>query len=129
LIITDGAIHDIQETIDQVVRGSSLPVSFIIVGVGSSINFSNMDVLDSDDTKLYSRRFKKYMEADIVQFVPFRQFRHNPVQLARETLDEVPRQLLDYFKKRSITPMPQDPVKKREIQQKLAAKNNKDGFK
>lgn len=65
-----------------------------------------MDVLDSDDTRLYSKRFSKYMDADIVQFVPFRQFRNNPVQLARETLDEVPRQLLDYFKKRDITPMP-----------------------
>lgn len=128
LIITDGAIHDLENTIDQVVRGSSLPVSFIIVGVGSA-DFSHMDTLDSDDTLLYSKRFKKHMEADIVQFVPFREFRNNPVQLARETLDEVPRQLLDYFKKRNITPMPQDPLKRREIQQKLAAKSNKDGFK
>ena len=60
------------------VRGSSLPVSFIIVGVGSA-DFSAMDTLDSDDTKLYSKRFQKHMEADIVQFVPFREFRNNPV--------------------------------------------------
>lgn len=106
---------DLQKTIDQVVRGSSLPVSFIIVGVGSA-DFSHMDTLDSDDAVLYSTRFRKHMEADIVQFVPFREFKNNPVQLARETLDEVPRQLLDYFKKRNITPMPSDPARKREIQ-------------
>lgn len=114
LIITDGRIMDLQNTIDQVVRGSSLPVSFIIVGVGNA-DFSDMDTLDSDDAILYSRRFNKHMEADIVQFVPFREFRANPVALARETLDEVPRQLLDYFKKRNIVPMPADPQRKREI--------------
>lgn len=103
---------DLEKTIDQVVRGSSLPISFIIVGVGDA-DFSHMDTLDSDDDLLYSKRFKKHMEADIVQFVPFREFRNNPVQLARETLDEVPRQLLDYFKKRKIAPLPTDPIKKR----------------
>lgn len=86
-----------------------------------------MDTLDSDDTLLYSKRFSKHMEADIVQFVPFREFRNNPVQLARETLDEVPRQLLDYFKKQHITPLPND--RKTEIQQKLAADKNLGGFK
>jgi len=110
------------------VRGSGLPLSIIIVGVGNA-DFTNMDVLDSDDARLYSRRFKKYMDADIVQFVPFREFRNNPVQLARETLDEVPRQLLDAYRKRGIVPMPTDPAKKRAIQAKLAAQSNKAGFK
>jgi hypothetical protein len=30
------------------------------------------------------------MEADIVQFVPYREFKDNPLQLAKETLEEVP---------------------------------------
>ena len=34
LLITDGVINDLQKTIDEVVRGSSLPLSIIIVGVG-----------------------------------------------------------------------------------------------
>jgi len=36
-------------------------------------------------------KHKKYMDADIVQFVPFRDFKNNPTLLAKETLDEVPR--------------------------------------
>lgn len=36
LIITDGIINDMEKTIDQIVRGSSLPVSIIIVGVGDA---------------------------------------------------------------------------------------------
>ena len=48
LILTDGAIHDMRDTIDWIVEGSELPLSVIIVGIGSA-DFSLMDALDSDD--------------------------------------------------------------------------------
>jgi hypothetical protein len=89
LIITDGIINDMQKTIDQIVRGSTLPLSIIIVGVGSD-EFLSMDTLDADETPLFSMKYQKYMEADIVQFVPFRDFRDDPMLLAKETLEEVP---------------------------------------
>ena len=41
LIITDGLINDIDATIDEIVRASSLPISIIIVGVGDE-DFSSM---------------------------------------------------------------------------------------
>ena len=85
LLITDGEINDIDKTIDEIVRGSSLPLSIIIVGVGNE-NFKSMEVLDADDEPLYSQAYKKKMERDIVQFVPFREFKHNPILLAKETL-------------------------------------------
>lgn len=90
LIITDGIINDMQKTIDEIVRGSGLPVSIIIVGVGNE-DFSSMETLDADDEPLYSKTYKKTMERDIVQFVPFRDFKSNPVLLAKETLAEVPK--------------------------------------
>ena len=46
------------------------------------------------------------MERDILQFVPFREYRDDPVQLARQTLDEVPRQLLSFMESKSIRPKP-----------------------
>jgi len=58
LIITDGIISDLQSTIDQIVYGSDLPLSIIIVGVGSA-DFSAMDELDADEKQLYSQAFKK----------------------------------------------------------------------
>lgn len=85
LIVTDGIINDMQLTIDQVVRGSELPLSIIIVGVGLA-DFSAMDQLDADEERLYSQKYRKYMEADIVQFVPYRDFAQNPMALAKETL-------------------------------------------
>ena len=85
LILTDGVINDLERTIDEIVRGSSLPLSIIIVGVGNE-DFSSMEVLDADENPLYSKRLNKKMERDIVQFVPFRQYRHDPYKLAKETL-------------------------------------------
>lgn len=61
----------------------------IIVGVGDA-DFSSMDQLDADDEALYSQRYRKYMSADIVQFVPFEQFRNDPHLLAKEVLEELP---------------------------------------
>lgn len=126
LIITDGIINDMQKTIDQIVRGSTLPLSIIIVGVGSD-EFANMDILDADETPLYSQRYKKYMEADIVQFVPFRDFRTNPIELAKQTLEEVPRQLLNYFRTQRIVPMPATEESRRKIQQKLSMQTSLGG--
>ena len=54
-----------QKTIDQIVRGSTLPISIIIVGVGND-DFESMDILDADEVPLYSMKYKKNMEADIV---------------------------------------------------------------
>ena len=78
-----------QKTIDEIVRGSSQALSIIIVGVGSA-DFTAMDQLDADEVPLWSQKYKRYMSADIVQFVPFREFMGNPMLLAKETLAEVP---------------------------------------
>lgn len=65
LIITDGMIMDLDKTIDEIVRGSDLPLSIVIVGVGDA-DFSKMDVLDADTNPLYSKKHKKFMSRDIV---------------------------------------------------------------
>jgi len=53
LILTDGIINDMKQTIDEIVRGADLPLSIVIVGVGEA-DFYSMDVLDADDEPLYS---------------------------------------------------------------------------
>ena len=119
LIITDGIISDLQKTIDEIVYGSELPLSIIIVGVGEA-DFDAMDQLDADEQPLYSMRYKKQMAADIVQFVPFRDFANNPMMLAKETLEEVPGQMLNYFRRRGIRPNPATEAQKRQLQQQLS---------
>ena len=118
LILTDGIINDMQKTIDEIVRGSSLPLSIIIVGVGSA-DFSSMDILDADDEPLYSKKYKKYMASDIVQFVPFSEFKNDPRLLAKETLEEIPAQFLGFMEKNGIVPKQVHEAEKHKIKSQL----------
>ena len=59
LILTDGVINDLQATIDEVVQGSVLPLSIIIVGIGGA-EFDQMEQLDADENPLWSKTLGKY---------------------------------------------------------------------
>jgi hypothetical protein len=79
-----------------------LPISVVIVGVGSA-DFANMEILDADDNPLRSSAGEK-ASRDIVQFVPFRKFKDDPVRLAKETLAEIPGQLVGFMAANRIPP-------------------------
>jgi hypothetical protein len=102
LILTDGEIHDMNETIDWIVRGSNAPLSIVIVGIGND-SFQNMDRLDADDEPLIDSRGVK-MTRDIVQFVPYRNFNNSPSALTKEVLAEIPREITNFFKIKKIQP-------------------------
>jgi hypothetical protein len=106
LILTDGIINDMNETIDYLVEASMLPLSVIIVGIGRA-DFSNMDTLDADEAPLIDSKGRKSVR-DLVQFVPFYKFENDGKRLAEEVLAEVPKQVVDYFK--FINMPPGDPV-------------------
>ncbi|ELR17203.1 copine VIII, putative [Acanthamoeba castellanii str. Neff] len=109
LMITDGVISDMERTISEIVDASDLPFSIIIVGVGDA-DFKDMDNLDSDD-RLLRTRTGKTATRDIVQFVPFRDYkRKHYSELARVTLAELPKQLTDYYKAHNIAPNPRPDV-------------------
>ena len=55
LILTDGDIHDLRETVDLIVQCTSLPLSIIIVGIGDG-DFTAMETLDSDEYDLVDSR-------------------------------------------------------------------------
>merc|ERR1712190_60862 len=111
LIITDGVINDMQDTINEIVRASRFPLSIIIVGVGDE-DFSLMDELDADEEPLYSTAENTYMERDIVQFVPFNDFKDRSyMELAMCTLDEIPREVVNYFEKKGVKPVPTENIK------------------
>ena len=100
MILTDGIINDIQQTIDLIVEGSKLPLSIIIIGVGNA-DFTSMDILDGDKEALINSK-GEIRKRDIVQFVPFNRFkRKNGVndgeELAEEVLKEIPRQIEEYY--------------------------------
>lgn len=63
-----------EETRHAVVQASKLPMSIIIVGVGNA-DFAAMEFLDGDNRRLRSHTGEEAAR-DIVQFVPFREFRN-----------------------------------------------------
>ena len=103
MILTDGQIDDVDYTIDQLVEGSFLPLSVIIIGVGRA-DFTTMNVLDADDNPLVDSKGRKSIR-DLVQFVPFLRFETNPEKLAQEVLAEIPRQIVEYYQQHNLDPM------------------------
>lgn len=79
-----------------------------------------MDQLDADVNPLYSNKYKKYMSRDIVQFVPFREFANDRYKLAKETLQEIPGQVTDFFQSRSIQPRPAKEEERNRIKAQLS---------
>ena len=102
LILTDGAIHDMQDTKDCIIDLTHLPISIIIVGIGGA-DFGKMDELDGDDKALRSRMGNSSIR-DIVQFVPFNKYKGDPANLAAEVLREVPKQVTEFYRQIETPP-------------------------
>jgi hypothetical protein len=96
LILTDGAVSDVQATARCLDQVSTAPMSIIIVGVGQA-DFRSMQFLD--DASSPGKR-------DVAQFVEFSKHSHDSQALTSHTLDEVPDQLTGYFKSQNIPPLP-----------------------
>jgi len=104
LILTDGAVSDVRATIGSLSDCSDAPLSIIIVGIGSA-DFSAMQFLDD------AARDKP----DICQFVEFNQHRHDFNSLTAATLAELPDQLVAYFQRNGIDPLPPVHVEEEDI--------------
>jgi hypothetical protein len=99
LILTNGAVADIEQTKQAIRQASTAPLSIVIVGVGNA-DFSDMQFLDD------FQRAEGGLTRDIVQFVEFSRHGHSREALTRETLDEIPDQLVGYFFGNGILPLP-----------------------
>ena len=104
LILTDGAVSDVQATATCINQISDTPLSIVIVGIGNA-DFSAMRFLDDMNNGPGKR--------DIVQFLSFREHSRSSQALTSATLDEIPRQLESYFRSRGIEPLP--PIKRSDM--------------
>ncbi|XVF06587.1 hypothetical protein REPUB_Repub06bG0062100 [Reevesia pubescens] len=104
LIITDGVLTDIQETMDALIRASDLPLSILIVGVGNA-DFKQMEILDADDGHRLESSTGRVATRDIVQFVPMREVHSGQISVVQALLEELPGQFLTYMRSRNIKPL------------------------
>ncbi|CAB9509275.1 Copine-6 [Seminavis robusta] len=97
LIVTDGAVSDVNATAECLKEVSSSPMSVVIVGVGNA-DFRAMQFLDDFAQSSGTR--------DIAQFVAFNEHSHSSQSLTKATLEEIPEQMVGYFQAREIDPLP-----------------------
>ncbi|XP_057439433.1 protein BONZAI 3 [Lotus japonicus] len=105
LIITDGVVTDLQETVNSLVKASDLPLSILIVGVGNA-DFTNMEVLDADNGRRLESSTGRVATRDIVQFVPMREVQSGQISVVQALLEELPGQFLTFMRCRDIKPIP-----------------------
>ncbi|XP_017976305.1 PREDICTED: protein BONZAI 3 [Theobroma cacao] len=104
LIITDGVLTDMQETMEALVRASDLPLSILIVGVGDA-DFKQMEILDADNGHRLESSAGRLATRDIVQFVPMREVYSCRISVVQALLEELPGQFLSYMRSRDIKPV------------------------
>jgi hypothetical protein len=100
--LTDGDIHDLEETIEEISKISDefVPLSIVIVGLGMD-DFSNMVRLDGDELAL------KQGCRDLVQFVKYRDIESSSKpedfdnNLTSALLEEIPRQMIEWDKQKN----------------------------
>ncbi len=100
MILTDGLIHDMDETVKLLIDCESLPLSVIIIGIGNS-DFTNMIYLDGDVEPLTDNN-GRVTRRDLVQFVEYEKFKNgfysgNNNELSEEVLKEIPKQIEEYY--------------------------------
>ena len=100
MILTDGLINDMDETVKLLIDCESLPLSVIIIGIGTS-DFSNMVRLDGDEEPLTDNN-GRVTKRDLVQFVEYEKFKKgyykgNYEELSEEVLKEIPKQIEEFY--------------------------------
>ena len=95
MMLTDGNIDDIGDTIDALVEASLLPLSLIIIGIGNS-SFSNMsDICNNKEPLISSGGVKS--ARNIVQFISFNSYKNEPEKVAENILKQIPSQVMKYY--------------------------------
>ena len=97
MILTDGIINDMKETLELLVDCAELPLSVIIIGIGTA-KFDDMHLLDGDENRLTDHK-GRVTKRDLVQFVEYEKFKlkKGNEELSEEVLKEIPRQVEEYY--------------------------------
>ena len=102
MILTDGNVQDVKNTINSIIESSFLPLSIIIIGIGNE-DFNQMKKLNFDEDILINKKVN-FVERDFVQFVEFNKYRNNTMKLMQEVLGEIPKQVVKYYTFKRLFP-------------------------
>jgi hypothetical protein len=106
LILTDGGVSDVPQTVNTLENVCTCPLSIVMVGIGNG-DFSSMKFLDDRKTS--------EAKPDICDFVEMNAYMNDPDGLTKATLSEIPAHLTAYFMRNGIKPNPPVSVTDEEI--------------
>uniref|UniRef100_A0A7S0QQF9 C2 domain-containing protein n=1 Tax=Cryptomonas curvata TaxID=233186 RepID=A0A7S0QQF9_9CRYP len=124
VILSDGDVDDIQDTIDAIVAASDLPISIITVGLTapghSEETYANWRVID-DGTMSIKDRSGKVLDRDTVNFIEIDEVNKKSDELTEIILHEFKQQLVQHFTLKNIRPKiwENDPVHNYRILQNI----------
>ncbi len=102
VIMTDGKVDDFELTVKSIIKASDLPISIIIVGIGKN-KFKNLSLL-SNKSNFLTDNSGIFAKRNIVKFIPYIKYETNITELIDEIFNEVPRQIVEYFAIKEISP-------------------------
>jgi len=125
-ILTDGLIHDMEQTLNCLVEAAKLPLSVIIVGIGDA-DLKKLDVFNGEGD-LYNSAGDK-VDRKLHQFYSFGRF-GNEEELLQTVLKDIPKQVATYMDKMNIEPLQKDSIEKitnTKVMQDITNQTNNEG--
>lgn len=105
VILTTGALTDLQESVDAVCAAAEdAPLSIVIIGIGDG-DFSGVQRLVADETGKLSHSNGVPIARDTAQFVAMDDYNGNARTCVAEALRDVPEQFVQYFTNSGIETM------------------------
>jgi len=89
VLLTDGIIQDLENTLNSIIEAANIPLSIIMIGIGDG-DFESFESLDSQ-LGLYETARRDY-----VSFIAYRDFIEDTNQLKNKLMQEIPEQILEY---------------------------------
>jgi len=89
VLLTDGVIHDIENTLNSLIEAANVPLSVIMIGMGDG-DFESFENLDSQLGLFETAR------RDYVSFIVYRDYEEDLNKLKNKLVQEIPEQILEY---------------------------------
>lgn len=102
VFIVNSLPEDIQETTDEIIKGSYLPLSIIIIGVGNK-DYTELKKLSGSNLPKYSKE-GHIKKRDIVNFVTLSECNVNDQKMSGILLSQIPKQMNEYYSLNKTSP-------------------------
>ena len=117
MVLTNGEIDDIKQTINACVRAAVQPMSIILVVLNKQ-NYVKLRALEcSKQSPLYCDECNNF--ADNIHLVEFEDFVYDSKLLAQKTLGVVPSSIVNYFRGQGIEPKQMQEDEMLQVSQRL----------